>query len=293
MRQKMAEEKKKGEDAIVELKLDLEGMEASVVHREKLWENARENMETEISSLKFQLSSLEIQHDNKLKSVEEQHLSRLEQQALDQEGIIENLSLEVNQLRSVQDADSDRHVSEVAQLKASLAEKDDTIEALKGDRQQLQINMQTSTHNCEILKKQIAELNETLRLEKEKFEADLAELDRENTELKKKLIQLIKDKDSLWQKTDRLEFEQRIQASKVWMENDSVTHCMDCSLEFSLIRRKHHCRLCGKIFCHACSDNYVMTASSSRKERVCNACLMNNSALESLAGQSRDSDELS
>jgi hypothetical protein len=47
--------------------MDLENMEEAIVRREKLWENARESMEAEISALKFQLSTAEMQFDTKLK----------------------------------------------------------------------------------------------------------------------------------------------------------------------------------------------------------------------------------
>jgi rabenosyn-5 len=33
-----------------------------------------------------------------------------------------------------------------------------------------------------------------------------------------------------------------------------VTRCPECAQGFNLLRRKHHCRLCGSILCHDCSD---------------------------------------
>eukprot|EP00051_Salpingoeca_urceolata_P004581 m.66112 g.66112 ORF g.66112 m.66112 type:complete len:929 (+) comp13712_c0_seq3:150-2936(+) len=36
--------------------------------------------------------------------------------------------------------------------------------------------------------------------------------------------------------------------------DDATTHCSGCGSEFSQLRRKHHCRTCGKVFCHDCSD---------------------------------------
>lgn len=56
---------------------------------------------------------------------------------------------------------------------------------------------------------------------------------------------------------------------------------------------QHHCRMCGKIFCHNCSNNFVMTPRSSRKERVCGSCLMNSSSLQGLPVSSKDSDDIS
>lgn len=37
-----------------------------------------------------------------------------------------------------------------------------------------------------------------------------------------------------------------------WVEDSAVSNCTGCSLPFTLLRRKHHCRHCGKIFCASC-----------------------------------------
>ncbi|EPY53865.1 1-phosphatidylinositol-3-phosphate 5-kinase Fab1 [Schizosaccharomyces cryophilus OY26] len=37
-----------------------------------------------------------------------------------------------------------------------------------------------------------------------------------------------------------------------WMRDERTTKCSLCEAEFSFFRRKHHCRICGKIFCSKC-----------------------------------------
>ena len=44
---------------------------------------------------------------------------------------------------------------------------------------------------------------------------------------------------------------------KIWITDDSVISCYNCKTEFSMWYRKHHCRMCGKIFCYYCSNNYI------------------------------------
>jgi rabenosyn-5 len=39
-----------------------------------------------------------------------------------------------------------------------------------------------------------------------------------------------------------------------WLEEKPVTRCPECAQGFNLLKRKHHCRLCGSILCHDCSD---------------------------------------
>ncbi len=38
-----------------------------------------------------------------------------------------------------------------------------------------------------------------------------------------------------------------------WTQDSKVSFCAWCSSKFTLTRRKHHCRLCGRIMCNACS----------------------------------------
>lgn len=43
-----------------------------------------------------------------------------------------------------------------------------------------------------------------------------------------------------------------------WVEDESVEKCFSCGTGFSVILRRHHCRLCGRVFCYYCS-NYFTT----------------------------------
>ncbi|KAL0396947.1 UNVERIFIED_CONTAM: 1-phosphatidylinositol-3-phosphate 5-kinase FAB1B [Sesamum calycinum] len=65
-----------------------------------------------------------------------------------------------------------------------------------------------------------------------------------------------------------------------WMPDQSCRVCYECDLQFNLFNRRHHCRLCGRIFCAKCTSNWVPTLSSEStnpleewdKIRVCNYC---------------------
>lgn len=57
-----------------------------------------------------------------------------------------------------------------------------------------------------------------------------------------------------------------------WMDSKQVKDCALCQQAFSVTRRKHHCRLCGNVFCQTCSDNKMELASSSKPARVCDTC---------------------
>lgn len=50
--------------------------------------------------------------------------------------------------------------------------------------------------------------------------------------------------------------------------------CYDCGEFFTFFRRRHHCRLCGQIFCGQCSSAFVdgVPHGFSGPVRVCNFC---------------------
>ncbi|XP_076072561.1 RUN and FYVE domain-containing protein 2-like isoform X4 [Mytilus galloprovincialis] len=57
-----------------------------------------------------------------------------------------------------------------------------------------------------------------------------------------------------------------------WKGDKDASHCSTCEKEFSISRRKHHCRNCGNIFCNECSDNKMPLPSSAKPVRVCDDC---------------------
>ena len=44
--------------------------------------------------------------------------------------------------------------------------------------------------------------------------------------------------------------------TKYWMKDDKCRECYDCKLHFNTFRRKHHCRICGKISFHCIYSFY-------------------------------------
>ncbi|KAJ7955373.1 1-phosphatidylinositol-3-phosphate 5-kinase [Quillaja saponaria] len=65
-----------------------------------------------------------------------------------------------------------------------------------------------------------------------------------------------------------------------WMPDQSCRVCYECDSQFTIFNRRHHCRLCGRVFCAKCTANSVPAQSgeprTSREDweriRVCNYC---------------------
>ncbi|RIA92962.1 hypothetical protein C1645_763745 [Glomus cerebriforme] len=60
-----------------------------------------------------------------------------------------------------------------------------------------------------------------------------------------------------------------------WMADDTCRECYDCKATFTMLRRKHHCRICGQIFCSKCASNLIPGGNFSHEGlmRVCDFCL--------------------
>ena len=53
--------------------------------------------------------------------------------------------------------------------------------------------------------------------------------------------------------------------SNIWVDDSLITKCYNCENSFSIFKRKHHCRGCGKIFCYDCASLYIKGEISNNK----------------------------
>ncbi|KZT72925.1 hypothetical protein DAEQUDRAFT_722557 [Daedalea quercina L-15889] len=60
-----------------------------------------------------------------------------------------------------------------------------------------------------------------------------------------------------------------------WMDDKLCKECYDCKSVFTAWRRKHHCRICGQVFCSRCASNVIKGARFGQDGmvRICNLCL--------------------
>jgi len=59
-----------------------------------------------------------------------------------------------------------------------------------------------------------------------------------------------------------------------WVPDVDVAACFTCDKAFTFYRAKHHCRCCGRIYCHDCCGNRMPLPEYGydEKVRVCNTC---------------------
>ncbi|CUI14418.1 zinc finger protein, putative [Bodo saltans] len=66
-----------------------------------------------------------------------------------------------------------------------------------------------------------------------------------------------------------------------WKPDTSSSSCDSCGAPFSLLRRRHHCRNCGGLFCDTCSSGRCSLPSRGFDEsvRVCCVCSLRMDAM--------------
>ncbi|XP_030382863.1 zinc finger FYVE domain-containing protein 9 [Scaptodrosophila lebanonensis] len=61
----------------------------------------------------------------------------------------------------------------------------------------------------------------------------------------------------------------------IWVPDNMATGCMQCQQKFTMIKRRHHCRACGKVLCSVCcSQRFRLEFANEPESRVCVQCYM-------------------
>ncbi|XP_055967957.1 RUN and FYVE domain-containing protein 4 [Sorex fumeus] len=121
------------------------------------------------------------------------------------------------------------------------------LEQLLEEREEQLKALQEQLSRCREEKAQLQAQLGQVRLEAERRVAmSEEELGRQRDlvlAMKRRVLELIQEKDSQWQKAQQL---------------TPITpgRCVGCSKVFGRLSRRYPCRLCGGLVCHACSVNY-------------------------------------
>lgn len=67
---------------------------------------------------------------------------------------------------------------------------------------------------------------------------------------------------------------QPMRMAPIWIQDQETKVCMICRTVFTLINRRHHCRLCGYVVCKNCLTQKLLieSISSTKQVPVCQSC---------------------
>ncbi|XP_019390732.1 PREDICTED: RUN and FYVE domain-containing protein 1 isoform X2 [Crocodylus porosus] len=250
------------QDTLVALRQQLEEVKAinlQMFHKSQNSESSLQVKKETISSFEGKthemLSTMKqmeerLQHAEKAQQVAEEKCNRMKQEFA---GKIEAWRQHITQLDSQCSALEKELKSEKEQrqtLQQELHQEKDTTALLKTELQQV-----------EGLKKELRKLQDEKRqLEKicEEQEQALQEMGLHLSQSKLKMEDIKEVNKAL--------------KGHTWLKDDEATSCKQCEKEFSISRRKHHCRNCGDIFCNTCSSNELALPSYPKPVRVCDTC---------------------
>ncbi|XP_078046416.1 smad anchor for receptor activation isoform X2 [Augochlora pura] len=58
-----------------------------------------------------------------------------------------------------------------------------------------------------------------------------------------------------------------------WVPDSDAPSCMFCDVKFTVLKRRHHCRACGKVLCNKCCNmKYKLEYQGNIDSRVCVSC---------------------
>lgn len=252
----------------------LPDLQAQLSQAEQRAQSLQESAHQDLDTLKFQLSTEIMDYQSRLKAATEECRS-LRGQLEERGQQLQAAEEAVGKLKTVQ-ADMGEKLScassHLSECQAAMQKKDEEGAALRESLHRTQKELEKATTEIQEYYNRLCQEVTDREKNDQKMLADLDDLTRTKKYLEERLIELLRDKDALWQKSDALEFQQKLSAEERCLGDTEANHCLDCKREFSWMVRRHHCRICGRIFCYYCCNNYVLTKHSSKKERCCRAC---------------------
>uniref|UniRef100_A0A8C2ZUY7 FYVE and coiled-coil domain autophagy adaptor 1 n=1 Tax=Cyclopterus lumpus TaxID=8103 RepID=A0A8C2ZUY7_CYCLU len=271
-----------------EARLRWEGLSTRLQELDKEAAREAERLNTYTEQLKRENQRLldQLHSEDGLVATEQELQEKLSKTKEEAEALLETSKEEMQAIRFQLSSQAMSH--KLQDVKIKLTTEREKVVELENKFKQLEVrgyipDVSKSLDGLTAAQQTCHEMSENLRrVTQDKQSVDLktsAELDdlyRTKINLEERLVELIREKDALWQKSDALEFEQKLRDEET--ERD-VNYCLGCHSQFSWWLRKHNCRLCGRPFCYYCCSNTVSTQQGGHRERCCSDCYNQHSAV--------------
>uniref|UniRef100_A0A8C1XL48 FYVE and coiled-coil domain containing 1b n=1 Tax=Cyprinus carpio TaxID=7962 RepID=A0A8C1XL48_CYPCA len=232
--------------------------------------SVQEIRQREVDTLKSQLSDEAAHHQNQVLNGELDALRKRLDNEVEKVSSLESKVLELESANSDYSQMIEKKNALIGESETIINQKEEQIKNLRVDLTRAEEELALAKQSCNelgvnlsrsVMEKQATEL---------KLSAEIDDLYRTKKNLEERLIELIRDKDALWQKSDALEFEQKQRAEE--QTDRDVTYCLSCRNQFSWMLRKHSCRSCGRSFCYYCLSHETSFHQGGGSVRCCKDC---------------------
>lgn len=194
--------------------------------------------------------------------------SRVHAEQEEKNTLEETLNQEINSLQeklAVQESlksELEREATVRANFEAKYKDTEQSMKSIQAKSKQLISALQQQVEEQSNARTQLE--NE---LQKQKSKVQSLQIDLDNSEaVQRDFVKLSQSLQIQLEKIRQAENEVR------WQHEDDIEDCTNCKQAFSVTKRKHHCRHCGKIFCSDCISKTVNSGPNSRSFRVCDIC---------------------
>lgn len=158
--------------------------------------------------------------------------------------------------------DLEREIASRTELEGKYRESDATLKSMQAKSKQLIGALQQRLEDAENTKSRSEE--EILRY---RSKVQSLQVDLDNSEaVQRDFVKLSQSLQIQLEKIRQAENEVR------WQHEEDVEDCNNCRQNFSVTKRKHHCRHCGHIFCSECITKTVHSGPAGRAAKVCDVC---------------------
>ncbi|XP_058274381.1 FYVE and coiled-coil domain-containing protein 1 isoform X2 [Hemibagrus wyckioides] len=240
----------------------------------------RKSNQKELHALQLQLTETTSNHQNQMKVLNEELMGTRSQMEAEQEKVsaLETRLAELEASNSSLSEKLEEKDACIAKSDMLLQQKEEQLTHIHSDLAKAQEELTLTQKACqdmsENLQRAVTE-KETCDL---KSSAEIDDLYRTKRNLEERLIELIREKDALWQKSDALEFEQKLRAEE--QSDRELPYCSECHAQFSWWLRRHNCKLCGRPFCYYCCAHTVSSQQGGVRERCCKNCYTRHGVAE-------------
>ncbi|BFZ04743.1 hypothetical protein BsWGS_07781 [Bradybaena similaris] len=209
-------------------------------------EHTEETLKSEIVFLKSQVMG------------EQQEKATLEETLTQEISVLQAKVAEIDVLKK----DLEQEATLRAETETKLREAESSLRSIQGKSKQLISKMQERLEEMDKKKSKLETENHILKSKVQSLQVDL-----DNSEaVQRDFVKLSQSLQIQLEKIRQAENEVR------WQHEDDIDDCNNCKQPFSVTKRKHHCRHCGRIFCADCTTKSVVSGPSFRAAKVCDVC---------------------